>query len=138
VELHTLASAAKPALWRAYVLPAGTGPSNTIATPDAVDITLVLTDETAAGPVEFTLAFDGDAGGASMKGTAVAGVVSVEKVPVPNPTLWSTKNPVRCLRGWVGRCAGAACRTGRQAPACDRHSLRSDPIRSARIWLLFS
>ena len=41
-----------------------------------------------------TLAFDGDAAGASMTGTAVAGVVSVPKVPVPNPTLWSTKNPV--------------------------------------------
>eukprot|EP01050_Picozoa_sp_SAG11_P010026 SAG11_NODE_985_length_6288_cov_53.468972_3_plen_277_part_00 len=47
-----------------------------------------------AGPVEFTLAFDGDGEGASsMKGTAAKGVVKLQAVPVPNPTLWSTKTP---------------------------------------------
>eukprot|EP01050_Picozoa_sp_SAG11_P010027 SAG11_NODE_985_length_6288_cov_53.468972_4_plen_120_part_00 len=54
VELHIMASSSKPALWRAYVLPTGSGPSNPVAKPDAVDITLVLTDNTVSGaPMEW-------------------------------------------------------------------------------------
>ena len=99
VELHTLQSEG-PVLWRAYVLPTGTDftlPSP-VSHPDSVDITLVLSSAGDAhatdkdGPVEFTVAFDGGKA-TSMKGTAKDGQVSLKKVPVPNPTLWSPDSP---------------------------------------------
>lgn len=85
-------SHSKDALWRAYVQPTGTGPAGSVSKPDSVDVTLVLTDKSASGPVEFAMSFDGKEA-QPQKGTAAGGVVTLKAVPVPNPTLWSTASP---------------------------------------------
>ena len=102
VELHTMAAqdeagalvAGGSVLWRAYVAPSGADPTlpGSVTAPDSVDITLVLSDKTQAGPVSFTVGFDG-AAPVAMKGTAEDGEVKLLKLPVPSPKLWSPAAP---------------------------------------------
>ena len=105
VELHTMA--AEPVLWRAYVLPAGadTTRQTSVDSPNAVDITLVLS-ASEDGPVAFTLAFD-DGTPIAMNATATNGRVKLSGLTVPNPQPWSPEVPnlhtltVTLRGGWV-------------------------------------
>ena len=93
VELHTMAEK-ESVLWRAYVAPTGADPvDGTITAPDSIDMTLVLSDDTESGDVDFTIAFD-DGKAAPMKGTAVDGEVTLKKIPVPGAKLWSPDRSV--------------------------------------------
>ena len=91
VELHTLAEK-DAVLWRAYVLPTGADPvDGTTDAPDSIDMTLVLSSP-VDGPIDFTVAFDNGTS-APMKGVASNGQVSLKKIAVPSPKLWSPEEP---------------------------------------------
>lgn len=91
VELHTLAEK-DAVLWRAYVLPTGADPvDGTTTAPDSIDMTLVLSSP-VDGPIDFTVAFD-DGTATDVKGVASKGEVSLKKMPVPSPKLWSPEEP---------------------------------------------
>lgn len=91
VELHTLAEK-DAVLWRAYVLPTGADPvDGTTTAPDSIDMTLVLSSP-VDGPIDFTVAFD-DGTATAMKGVASKGEVSLKKIAVPSPKLWSPEEP---------------------------------------------
>ena len=94
VELHTMPAEQQPVLWRAYALPSGvdfTLPAP-VAKPDSIDLTLVLTDASHSGHIAFSLAWD-DGAPTQMKGVTKAGELTLSKLAVPSPKLWSPTEP---------------------------------------------
>jgi len=83
VELHSLPAAGQAWPWRAYVLPAS------IST---VNISIILTDANFSGEVDMALSFD-DGTVSKIKTTASAGRITLARIPVPNPRVWTTTDP---------------------------------------------
>lgn len=95
VVLHDLPPVgATPFIWRAYAQPSGVDArQSSMAAPTTVDISVILTDPKYSGAYSATVSFDGGVG-KSMSATASNGVAVFRGVDVPNPTPWTTKNPV--------------------------------------------